>query len=158
MVAGLATLRELDDRSLVEASARLGELLLERTRPLVERHEVAKEVRGLGLMWAIEFGEPESGRKTWRILERMQPGIFAQLVVVPLFTDHRILSQVAGHRVNVVKGLPPLTITDEDVDWFATALDDVVGEAQKMGRAMTSFAIRAARAGRGQKKAGATAR
>jgi len=28
MVAGLATLRELDDRALVEASARLGELLL----------------------------------------------------------------------------------------------------------------------------------
>ena len=108
MVAGLATLRELDDRDLVDASARLGELLLERTRPLVERYEVVKEVRGLGLMWAIEFGEPDRGRTTWRMLEKMQPGIFAQLVVVPLFTDHRILSQVAGHRVNIVKGLPPL--------------------------------------------------
>ena len=148
MVAGLATLRELDDRDLVAASARLGELLLERTRPLVERYEVVKEVRGLGLMWAIEFGEPDTGRTTWRMLERMQPGIFAQLVVVPLFTDHRILSQVAGHRVNIVKGLPPLTITEEDVDWFATALDQVVGEAQQMGRSMTSFALRAARAGR----------
>ncbi len=158
MVAGLATLRELDDRGLVEASARLGDLLLERTRPLVGKHEVAKEVRGLGLMWAVEFGEPESGRTTWRLLERMQPGIFAQLVVVPLFTEHRILSQVAGHKVNIVKGLPPLTITEDDVDWFATALDAVVGEAQKMGRAMTSFAIRAARAGRGRKKADATAR
>ena len=116
-------------------------------------------MRGLGLMWAIEFGEPESGRTTWRMLERMQPGIFAQLVVVPLFTDHRILSQVAGHKVNIVKGLPPLTITEEDVDWFATALDEVVGEAQKMGRAMTSFAVRAARAGRGKtKKERATAR
>ena len=41
----------------------------------------------------------------------MQPGIFAQLVVVPLFSDHQILSQVAGHNVNVVKGLPPLTIS-----------------------------------------------
>ncbi len=93
---------------------------------------MAKEVRGLGLMWAIEFGEPDSGSKTWRVLERMQPGIFAQLVVVPLFTDRRILSQVAGHKVNIVKGLPPLTITEEDVDWFATALEEVVGEAQKM--------------------------
>jgi ornithine--oxo-acid transaminase len=158
MVAGLATLRELDDRGLVEASAHLGKLLLERTRPLLDRHQVAKDVRGLGLMWAIEFGEPESGRTTWRMLERMQPGIFAQLVVVPLFSEHRILSQVAGHRVNVVKGLPPLTISEDDVDWFATALDEVVGEAQKMGRAMTSFAIRAARAGRGRRRAGATAR
>jgi ornithine--oxo-acid transaminase len=158
MVAGLATLRELDDRGLVEASAHLGKLLLERTRPLLDRHQVAKDVRGLGLMWAIEFGEPESGRTTWRMLERMQPGIFAQLVVVPLFSEHRILSQVAGHRVNVVKGLPPLTISEDDVDRFATALDEVVGEAQKMGRAMTSFAIRAARAGRGRRRAGATAR
>jgi ornithine--oxo-acid transaminase len=153
MVAGLATLRELDDRRLVEASARLGELLLERTRPLVERYEVVKEVRGLGLMWAIEFGEPDAGRTTWRMLERMQPGIFAQLVVVPLFTEHRILSQVAGHKVNIVKGLPPLVLTEEDVDWFAGSLDEVVREAQKMGRAMTSFALRAARAGRGGRKA-----
>jgi ornithine--oxo-acid transaminase len=147
-VAGLATLRELDDRDLAHASARLGERLLDRTRPLVERYEVVKDVRGRGLMWAIEFGEPDKGRTTWRMLERMQPGIFAQLVVVPLFTDHRILSQVAGHRVNVVKGLPPLTITEGDVDWFAGALDAVLGEAQKLGRSMTSFALRAARAGR----------
>ena len=151
MVAGLATLRELDDRQLVEASARLGELLLERTRPLVERYDVVKDVRGLGLMWAIEFGEPDAGGKTtYRLLERMQPGLFAQLVVVPLFTDHRILSQVAGHGERRQGPAVADVLTEEDVDWFATALEEVVGEAQKMGRAMTSFAIRAARAGRGR--------
>src|SRR5437870_4432944 len=92
MAAGLATLRELDEARLVERSARLGELLLELTRPLVERHEVAREVRGLGLMWAIEFGEPESRRRSWRVLERAQPGIFAQLGRVPLFPDHPLLA------------------------------------------------------------------
>jgi 4-aminobutyrate aminotransferase-like enzyme len=123
----------------------------------VERYEVVKDVRGLGLMWAIEFGEPDKGRTTWRMLEKMQPGIFAQLVVVPLFTDHRILSQVAGHRVNIVKGLPPLVVSEDDIGWFAGALDQVVGEAQKMGRSMTSFALRAARAGR-SRRPGVTAR
>jgi ornithine--oxo-acid transaminase len=146
--AGLATLRELDERELVDASARLGDLLLERTRAVADRYPMVKEVRGLGLMWAIEFREPPSGSATWRMLERVQPGIFAQLVVVPLFTDHRILSQVAGHKVNIVKGLPPLTLSEDDVDWFSRALDEAVGEAQKLGRAMTSFALRAARAGR----------
>ena len=145
MVAGLATLHELDDAALVERSARIGELLLERTRPLVERYDVVKDVRGLGLMWAIELGEPEAGGKTtYRLLERMQPALFAQLVVVPLFTDHRILSQVAGHGLNVIKGLPPLVLSEEDVDWFVTALDATLAKAQKLPRATARFALRAA--------------
>ncbi|HEY2327470.1 MAG TPA: aspartate aminotransferase family protein [Gaiellaceae bacterium] len=143
--AGLATLRELDDRDLVAASARLGTLLLEKTVPLLDQ-PVVKDVRGLGLMWAIEFGDP--GSATWKLLERAQRGIFAQLVVVPLFTDHRILSQVAGHNINVVKGLPPLTIGEDDIEWFASALEQVVRDAQKLGRAATKFALNAARAGR----------
>jgi ornithine--oxo-acid transaminase len=142
--AGLATLRELDAHGLVDRAADLGEVLLERTRPLLEQ-KVVKDVRGKGLMWAIEFGDP-GGSPTWKLLERAQPGIFAQLVVVPLFKDYRVLSQVAGHNVNIVKGLPPLTITAEDVDWFARALEEVVGEAQKLGRSMTKFALAAARA------------
>ena len=147
MAAGLATLRALDEQGLVERSARLGELLLELTRPLVERYEVVREVRGLGLMWAIEFGEPESRRRSWRMLERAQPGLFAQLVVVPLFSEHAILSQVAGHRLNVVKVLPALVVTEEDVERFAAALDDVLARAERLPRAMMGFALKAARAG-----------
>ena len=59
MAAGLATLHELDEQELVAHTARLGERLLELTRPLIEEFDVVREVRGLGLMWAIEFGEPE---------------------------------------------------------------------------------------------------
>ena len=152
VVAGLATLRELDEARLVERCARLGELLLERTRPLVERHAVVRDVRGLGLMWAIEFAEPPGGSRSWRLVERMQTALFAQLVVVPLFTQHAILSQVAGHGMNVVKGLPPLTISDDDVDWFANALDDVLARAQKLPRSMMRFAVSAARAGRASRR------
>jgi ornithine--oxo-acid transaminase len=148
MVAGLATLRELDEQSLVERSARLGELLLERTRPFVERFEVVRDVRGLGLMWAIEFQEPPGGSRTWKLLERIQPGLFSQLVVVPLFREHRILSQVAGHGLNVLKAIPPLVVTEEDLDWFVSALEETIASAEKMPRALVRFALRAARAGR----------
>ena len=147
MAAGLATLRELDDGALVERSARLGELLLELTRPLVERYEVVREVRGLGLAWAIEFAEPESRRRSWRLLERAQPGLFAQLVVVPLFAERAILCQVAGHNMNVVKALPPLVVGEEDLERFAAALDAVLARAARLPRAMMGFALRAARAG-----------
>ena len=145
MAAGLATLRELDDARLVERSARLGDLLLERTRALVDEHDAVHEVRGLGLMWAMEFAEPESGSVSWRVLERMQPGLFAQLVVVPLFTKHHILTQVAGYDLPIVKGLPPLVLSEQDVDDFVTALDDVIAKAGRPTR-IAGMALRAARA------------
>jgi ornithine--oxo-acid transaminase len=145
MAAGLATLRELDDAQLVARAATLGSLLLDRTRKVAEEHEVVREVRGLGLMWAMEFGEPDAGSIAWRLMERMQSGLFAQLVVVPLFTQHRVLSQVAGHDLPVLKGLPPLVLSEEDVDEFATALDDVIGKAGRPTR-VAGLALRAARA------------
>ncbi len=149
VVAGLAMLHELEAEGLVERSAKIGELLLERTKPLIERYDVVRDVRGLGLFWAIEFGEP--GRSTtWRMLERLQAGIFSQLVVVPLFSDHQVLIQVAGHNMNVVRAVPPLVLSEDDVDWFAGALDAVVAKAQRMPSAMTRFALNAARAGRGR--------
>jgi len=145
MAAGIATLRELDQNGLVTRSARLGELLLERTRELAAEHKVVREARGLGLMWALEFAEPESGSFAWRMMERMQTGLFAQLVVVPLFTRHRILSQVAGHDLPVLKGLPALVLTERDIDDLVSALDDVIRKAARPTR-VAGLALRAARA------------
>jgi ornithine--oxo-acid transaminase len=145
MAAGLAALRELDDRELVDRAARLGQVLLERTRPFAERFDVVRDVRGLGLLWAMEFAEPEDGSLAWRVMERVQTGLFAQLVVVPLFTKHRILSQVAGHDLPVLKAIPPLVLPEDDVDEFVTALEDVISKATRPGR-VAGLALRAARA------------
>src|SRR5947209_2974231 len=114
-------------------SAQMGERLLELTRPLVERHEVVRGVRGAGLMWAIEFGPPAgaAAKRLWKLVEGRQPGLFAQLVVGPLFHEHRILTQVAGHHMNVVKALPPLVTPEAELERFAAALDDVIERAER---------------------------
>ena len=141
--AALATLRVLDEEGLVARAERLGALLLELTLPLVERYEVVSDVRGLGLMWAIELGPPESGarRSIWNAAERAQPGIFSQLIVGPLFHDHRILCQVAGHRMNVVKALPALVVEEDEIRHFAAALEDVVARAERVPRAFLRFSV-----------------
>jgi ornithine--oxo-acid transaminase len=144
MAAGLATLHELDEQNLVARTACLGSRLLELTVPLIERYDVVHDVRGLGLLWAIEFAEPASGRRSYRLLDRVQPGLFAQVVVVPLFKEHRILSQVAGHKIPVIKGIPPLTISDSDLEWFADALDETIRKAQRLPRALAKLALTAA--------------
>jgi ornithine--oxo-acid transaminase len=131
--AGLATLSEIDDAGLVERARAGGELLLELTRPLVDRYEVVKDVRGLGLMWAIELGAParRAGRALWNAVEARQPGLFAQLLTVPLFREHQVLIQVAGHHMNVVKAIPPLVISDEEIRRFASALEEVVAQVER---------------------------
>jgi ornithine--oxo-acid transaminase len=152
--AALATLRIVEREQLVERARRLGELLLELTRPLADRFEVVREVRGLGLMWAIEFGPPAgaTARRLWESVERRQPGLFAQLVTVPLFHEHHIFCQVAGHRMNVIKALPALTVEEQELRRFADALESTIAAAERYPAALARFGlrtgVRAARAGR----------
>jgi ornithine--oxo-acid transaminase len=141
MVAGLAMLHELEQERLVERSASLGRQLLELTRPLVDEFDVVKDVRGLGLIWAIEF---EGNGMKYRMLERARRGLFAQLVVVPLFTERHILTQVAGDELAVVRGLPPFVLSDDDVEEFVEALRETVAQAQRMPSSLTRFALTAA--------------
>src|SRR3954466_6369979 len=141
MVAGLAMVRERGVQGLVARSAQLGDRLLQLTRPLVDEFDVVKDVRGACLMWAIEF---EGDSRMYRMLDRAQRGLFAQLVVVPLFTEHRILTQVAGHDMAVVRILPPFVLSDADVDEFVEALRTTVARARKMPSSLTKFALSAA--------------
>jgi ornithine--oxo-acid transaminase len=142
--AALATLRVLEREQLVARSARLGELLLELTRPLVERYEVVREVRGRGLMWAIEFGPPagRAARSLWDAVERRQAGLFAQLITVPLFHEHKILCQVAGHHMNTIKALPALVVEESEIRRFAAALEETVATAQRYPSSLARFGVR----------------
>ncbi len=141
--AGLATLRILDREDLIARAERLGALLLELTEPLVERYEIVRGVRGLGLMWAIELGPPagRARRSLWDAVERRQAGLFAQLVTVPLFHRHKILCQVAGHRMNTIKALPALTIEEEEIRRFAAALEETISSAERYPTALVRFGL-----------------
>ena len=92
---------------------------------MVPGYELMKEVRGKGLMIGVEFGPPKSLRlkASWNVLETANKGLFCQLITVPLFKDHKILTQVSGHGSHTIKLLPPLTITEDDCSWIETAFD-----------------------------------
>ncbi len=158
--AALATLSVLDRERLVERAERLGALLLELTRPLAEEFEVVREVRGLGLMWAIELGPPAGavGRRLWDSVERRQPGLFSQLITVPLFHRHRIFCQVAGHRMNVIKALPALTVSEQELVRFAEALRETIAEAERYPAALARFGVRTGHQDRPARAGGAECR
>jgi acetylornithine/succinyldiaminopimelate/putrescine aminotransferase len=133
MACGLAALEVLDDEKLVENSAKMGALLLERLDALREKHSFIKEVRGKGLIIAVEFHEPTEFKlkMAWKLLHKVDKVLFAQMVVTQLLSKHRILTQVAGHAMDVIKILPPLIIGEKEVDMFVTALDDVLTDCRR---------------------------
>jgi ornithine--oxo-acid transaminase len=152
--AALATLRVLEQEGLVERAQRMGALLMQLTAPLAERYEVVREVRGRGLMWGIEFGPPTrpARRSVWNAIERAQPGLFSQLITVPLFHEHRILCQVAGHRMNVIKALPALVVEEEEIRRFAAALEEVVARAERLPSAFARFGLSMSRRALGARR------
>jgi ornithine--oxo-acid transaminase len=141
MAAGIATIDVLTSEGLIEKAARTGERLLRGLAAMTERYELLKDVRGKGLMIGIEFGAPKSFKlkASWNLLEAAERGLFCQLITIPLFRDHKILSQVAGHGSHTVKLLPPLTICSADCDWILDALDSVIADCHRVPGAMWSL-------------------
>jgi ornithine--oxo-acid transaminase len=141
MAAGIATLEVMKAEKLVEQAAKRGaELRLALTR-MVPGYELLKEVRGKGLMIGIEFGPPKSLRlrASWNVLEAANKGLFCQLITVPLFKDHKILTQVSGHGSHTIKLLPPLVINDEDCRWIEKSFDEVIAGSHKVPGAIWSL-------------------
>jgi ornithine--oxo-acid transaminase len=134
MAAGLATLQVIEEEKLVEHAAALGGVLIRELGALVAKHEFLTEVRGKGMMIAIEFGAPRSLalRAAWSVLEAARKGLFCQMVAIPLLKKHRILTQTAGYGTNVIKLLPPLVIDARDKDRIVAALDDVIADCHRV--------------------------
>ena len=133
MAAGLATLHVLREEKLVENAAAMGDRLITGLTALKDRYELLHDVRGKGLMVAVEFGPPKSIKLKmgWSLLHKLDESLFCQAILIPLLTDHRILAQVAGHHLDVIKLIPPLVVTPGDVDAVIAAFDRVIGACHK---------------------------
>jgi 4-aminobutyrate aminotransferase-like enzyme len=158
MACGLAALDVIDNEKLVENAARMGTMLMERVDALRAKHSFIKEVRGKGLIIAVEFREPNEFklRMAWKLLHKVDTVLFAQMVVSQLLAKHRILTQVAGHAMDVIKILPPLIIGEREVDMFVNALDATLTECRKFPGPMwelgNNFVKHALRSKRGEQQ------
>ncbi|WP_406221384.1 aspartate aminotransferase family protein [Streptomyces decoyicus] len=141
MAAGLAVLSVMEDEQIVAGARHTGELLRSRLAALVDKYELLHGVRGRGLMIGIEFGRPTSLglRGRWTMLQAARKGLFAQMVVVPLLQRHRILTQVSGDHLEVIKLIPPLIIGEREVDRFVEAFTAVMDDAHGSGGLMWDF-------------------
>lgn len=128
MRAGLATLDVMENEDLGERAVVLGEYLREGLAQASENYEMVREIRGLGLLNGIEFGEPRSLRLRipYEGFRRVHAGMFGMMVVMRLFREKNILTQICGNNHMVLKVSPPLVVTKEEVDEFVAAVGDVL--------------------------------
>jgi len=140
MAAGLATMRVIERDGLVERAAHVGARLREGLAELQQRHEIIKEVRGRGLMIGIELGAPSGSvaRLSWRLVRAAAEGLYPQLIVIPLHRDHGVITMAAGKN-DIIKLLPPLTLTEAEAEQFLHAFGAVLTECE--GSAGKNWAV-----------------
>jgi acetylornithine/succinyldiaminopimelate/putrescine aminotransferase/nucleoside-diphosphate-sugar epimerase len=131
MAAGLAAMRLIERDGLVEHSAELGTTLVDGLARLQQKHELIKQVRGSGLMIGIELRAPSSrvAKLNWRLIHLASDGLFPQLIVIPLHRDHGVITMAAGKN-DVIKLLPPLTLSHSEAGTFLDALDQVLADCR----------------------------
>lgn len=153
MAAALATLYVIEEDKLVENAAAMGEYAITRLREIGSTCPFVSAVRGKGMMFGIDFERPKEGFKlkmAWDMLHKLNYGVFGQMIIIPLLQKHKILTQVAGYHTEVIKFLPPMIATKDDIDYFLGAMEDVLAETQRVPGAawdtVTGLAKRVVRA------------
>jgi ornithine--oxo-acid transaminase len=128
MRAGLATLDVLEREQLGDRALRLGEFVRGRLRQEIGGLEMVKDVRGIGLFSGIEFGAPRqlSLRVPFETFNRIHSAMFGQILVMRLFRDHHMLTQICGNDFMVLKVAPPLVTREDQLEEFVQAVKAVV--------------------------------
>ena len=120
--AANATLDVIEDEGLVANARDRGARFLQGLHALQQRHPVIGDVRGLGLMVAIELVRPGVG--DGRVLH---PELTKRVQAEAL--ARRLIVLTAGTYVNVIRIIPPLVTTDEEVDLALGILDEALAAA-----------------------------
>jgi ornithine--oxo-acid transaminase len=128
MRAGLATLDVLESERLGARALSMGQYLRQRLQDVLAGYEMVKEVRGLGLFCGIEFRAPRQWtlRASYETFKRIHPGMFGQMLVMNLFREKGILTQICGNNFQVLKVAPPLVVTEHQIDEFVSKLAETV--------------------------------
>ena len=135
MRAGLATLDVLEDENLGRRAREAGEHLRRKLEIELSDFEMVKEVRGLGMLSGIEFQAPRrlKLRLPFEAFLRIHEGLFGQMLVMRMFREKGILTQICGNNFMVLKVAPPLVVTEHQLDYFVDSIRDVVEMVHSSG-------------------------
>lgn len=128
MRAGLATLEALESENLGERALRQGRDFRASLGKALSGFEMVDQVRGIGHFSGILFRPPRSLklRLSFEAFHRIHPAMFGQIIVMRLYRDHGILTQICGNNFMVLKAAPPLNVSVESLESFIRGLTQVL--------------------------------
>jgi ornithine--oxo-acid transaminase len=114
---------------------RMGAELRRQLAAALAPYEMVKEVRGAGMLSGIEFQAPRQLRLrvAFASFRAIHEAMFGQVLVMRMFRQKNILTQICGNNFLVLKVAPPLVITEEQIGEFVEAIRDVVDQAHNSG-------------------------
>lgn len=124
----LEVLAQTQDRALLDNARDRGAALRQKLQARVGSHPMVREVRGDGLLVAVELGSKRDGwlqKITGAAVDAVSERVLGQWLCVRLL-EANIVAQPASQKWNVLKLTPPLTITDAEVDLIVDAVGSIL--------------------------------
>jgi 4-aminobutyrate aminotransferase len=118
--AAEATVRVLLEEKLIENAAQRGAQLMDGLCEIQARHPVIGDVRGLGLMVGVEFTEPDTRKPATGV---------AKGVIQHCLEEGHMIMMSCGPYSNTVRWMPPLVVTEAQIEDGLTIFEKAVAEA-----------------------------
>ncbi len=167
MAAGLATLEVLEELDAVKTAATVSAKIRSGLQDLATKYDVIDRVAGKGMMIGVYFKQTDSStllKAQQAVMGAVDEASFGAAMNVRLFAEHRIIVQIPGPGLNAIKILPPITLTDSDIQYFLDSFEASVkgmygaatGPVVSLGKAAVKDAVKsAAKAETGSRKGSA---
>ena len=117
--AALATIETMQDQGIPEQASQTGDYLEKKLRDIQSRHPVIGDVRGLGLMIGTEFTDPSNGKPSKAVASKVQASCLSE----------NLLLLTCGTYENVIRWIPPLIVTKEQIDEAMEIFERAVRDA-----------------------------
>lgn len=129
MAVANAVLDVIENESLMEHAASVGNHMLEQLNRLKSKYPVIGDVRGMGLFIGVEM---VSSRRT------KEPATLVAEYTVAKFKENHILMSTEGKYGNVLKFKPPMVFNKKNVDHFITVFEEILQDVCDTSRTRAS--------------------
>jgi taurine--2-oxoglutarate transaminase len=127
--AALRVIQVYQEDSLIENSAAMGRILLDRAMELKDKHPCVGDVRGLGLFVGLELVRNRKTREPIMPLNaKIRPGMNPKLEVAKKLGELGMMA-MAANPGNVIAMAPPLIVTEGDIDEGIRIMDEALQAA-----------------------------